>query len=62
MIKMWDEYVEDKLCGFLVTNSLWLDMSEGFLEIFNIKNYKYVDKDMPILFNFWRFGCSRRFW
>ena len=44
-----DEYVEDKLCGFLVTNSLWLDMSEGFLEIFNIKNYKYVDKDMPIL-------------
>ena len=44
-----DEYVEDKLCGFLVTNSLWLDMSEGFLEIFNIKNYKYIDKDMPIL-------------
>ena len=44
-----DEYVEDKLCGFLVTNSLWSDMSEGFLEIFNIKNYKYVDKDMPIL-------------
>ena len=44
-----DEYVEDKLCGFLVTNSLWLDMSEGFLEVFNIKNYKYVDKDMPIL-------------
>jgi alpha-beta hydrolase superfamily lysophospholipase len=44
-----DEYVEDKLCGFLVTNSLWLDMSQGFLEIFNIKNYKYVDKDMPIL-------------
>ena len=44
-----DEYVEDKLCGFLVTNSLWLDMSEGFLEIFNIKNYKYVDKNMPIL-------------
>ena len=36
-----DEYVEDKLCGFLVTNSLWSDMSEGFLEIFNIKNYKY---------------------
>ena len=44
-----DEYVQDKLCGFLVTNSLWLDMSEGFLEIFNIKNYEYVDKDMPIL-------------
>ena len=44
-----DEYVEDKLCGFLVTNSLWSDMSEGFLEIFNIKNYKYVDNDMPIL-------------
>ena len=44
-----DEYVEDKLCGFLVTNSLWLDMSKGFLEIFDIKNYKYVDRDMPIL-------------
>ena len=44
-----DEYEEDKLCGFLVTNSLWLDMSKGFLEIFDIKNYKYVDRDMPIL-------------
>ena len=44
-----DEYEEDKLCGFLVTNSLWLDMSRGFLEIFDIKNYKYVDRDMPIL-------------
>lgn len=44
-----DEYEEDRLCGFLVTNSLWLDMSKGFLEIFSIKNFKDVNKDMPIL-------------
>jgi alpha-beta hydrolase superfamily lysophospholipase len=34
-----DNYVEDPLCGFPVTNGLWDDLANGLLEVFKKEKY-----------------------
>ena len=44
-----DNYVKDDLCGFKVTNGLWLDMAQGIEEAFKIDNYNNLNKNIPVL-------------
>ena len=44
-----DNYIEDELCGFKVTNGLWLDMVHGIESTFKNSNYIKNNKDLPIL-------------
>ena len=43
-----DNYTDDPLCGFIVTSSLWLDICNGLMMIFNKKYYSKQNKDIPI--------------
>tara|TARA_B100000965_G_scaffold399690_1_gene420111 strand:+ start:1062 stop:1955 length:894 start_codon:yes stop_codon:yes gene_type:complete len=43
-----DNYVNDLLCGFPVTNGLWDDLANGILKVFNNNNYSLSDNTMPI--------------
>ena len=43
-----DNYTEDPLCGYKVTNSLWQDLSNGLLTIFNKKYYCKDNQNIPI--------------
>lgn len=43
-----DEYTADDKCGFLVTNSLWLQLSNQFLKVFKRSNYAASNHSLPI--------------
>ena len=42
-------YTNDPYCGFIVTSSLWLDLCNGLMMIFNKRYYSELNKDIPIL-------------
>jgi len=44
-----NEYTNDPNCGFIVTSSLWLDLCNGLMMIFNKSYYSDSNKDIPIL-------------
>ncbi len=44
-----DNYIQDELCGFKVTNGLWLDMVEGIESTFKDENYISNNKNLRIL-------------
>ena len=44
-----DNYTNDPLCGFKATSSLWLDLCNGLVIIFNKKYYSVLNKNIPIL-------------
>tara|TARA_B100000945_G_C20341356_1_gene577540 strand:+ start:85 stop:990 length:906 start_codon:yes stop_codon:yes gene_type:complete len=44
-----DNYIQDELCGFKVTNGLWLDMVEGIESTFKDENYMSNNKNLRIL-------------
>jgi alpha-beta hydrolase superfamily lysophospholipase len=43
------DYTNDPYCGFIVTSSLWLDLCNGLMMIFNKSYYSSQNKDIPIL-------------
>lgn len=43
-----DNYTNDPLCGFMVTNSLWSDLCNGLQMISNLKYYSYKNLNIPI--------------
>lgn len=47
--KILDEFMEDKLCGFVFTSAAFRDMFEGLLFITDENNIKKTPKDLPIL-------------
>ena len=44
-----ENYTNDPLCGFVVTNQLWSDVIEGIQSVFNQKNLSLINKNIPIL-------------
>ena len=44
-----DDYVNDDLCGFSITNSMWKDIAYGCTKVFDTRNYSNVNKNLPIL-------------
>ena len=44
-----NEYTNDPNCGFIVTSSLWLDLCNGLMMIFNRSYYSDLNTDIPIL-------------
>jgi len=44
-----DNYTNDPLCGFIVTSSLWLDLCNGLMMIFQKDYYSDSNKELPIL-------------
>jgi alpha-beta hydrolase superfamily lysophospholipase len=43
-----DKYINDELCGFDVTVSLWLDMFDGLIDLYNKAAFDRIQKDLPI--------------
>ena len=43
-----DEYTDDPNCGFLVTNSLWYQLSNQMLKVFDINKYMHSNTNLPI--------------
>ncbi|MAV01182.1 MAG: transporter [Rhodobacteraceae bacterium] len=43
-----NNYTSDPLCGFMVTNKLWLDLCHGLKRIFNIKFYSKLNENLPV--------------
>ena len=44
-----EDYTNDPLCGFVVTNQLWSDLIEGIKLVFDQKNLSLIKKNIPIL-------------
>jgi len=44
-----NDYTNDPLCGFMVTNSLWNDLCKGLIEIFHKNFYSSFNVNIPIL-------------
>ena len=44
-----NDYTNDPLCGFMVTNSLWNDLCKGLIQIFQKNFYSTSNKNIPIL-------------
>ena len=44
-----EDYTNDPLCGFVVTNQLWSDLIEGVKLVFDQKNLSLINKTIPIL-------------
>ncbi len=45
-----DNYVADPLCGFPFTNRGYHDMLEGMLDVYKVKDWRILKKQLPILF------------
>jgi len=43
------DYLDDPLCGFMVTNSLWLDLVNGIGRIYATKAMQAISNELPIL-------------
>ena len=43
------DYLDDPLCGFMVTNSLWLDLANGMESIYSSKAMQAILDELPIL-------------
>jgi alpha-beta hydrolase superfamily lysophospholipase len=43
------KYTEDSLCGFVVSNQLWLDVVNGVESVFTPIQLRLIDKNIPIL-------------
>ena len=43
------DYLDDPLCGFMVTNSLWLDLANGMESIYSAKALQAILDELPIL-------------
>ena len=43
------DYLDDPLCGFMVTNSLWLDLANGMETIYSAKAMQAILDELPIL-------------
>ena len=43
------DYLDDPLCGFMVTNSLWLDLAIGMKSIYATKAMQGISNELPIL-------------
>lgn len=43
-----DKYVNDELCGFDVTVSLWLDMFDGLIDLYNKTAFDRIQKNLPM--------------
>ncbi len=43
------DYLDDPLCGFMVTNSLWLDLANGIERIYSTKAMQAISDELPIL-------------
>ena len=43
------DYLDDPLCGFMVTNSLWLDLANGIERIYTTKAMQAISDKLPIL-------------
>lgn len=43
-----DKYVNDDLCGFDCSISLWLDMFDGLIGLYNKAAFNRIQKDLPI--------------
>jgi len=43
------DYLDDPLCGFMVTNSLWLDLANGIECIYATKAMQAISDQLPIL-------------
>ena len=44
-----DNYVNDPLCGFKVTNNIWKNLADGLQTVFDQKFYKLANTSLPIL-------------
>jgi len=44
-----DKYIEDPLCGFVCTSSLFRDLLDGLMEIHDITNISRIPKYLPVL-------------
>ena len=44
-----EDYTNDPLCGFVVTNQLWSDLIDGIKLVFDQKNLSLIKKNIPIL-------------
>ena len=44
-----DDYVNDDLCGFVVTNSMWSDIANGCSKAFKKSNYSKAINSLPII-------------
>jgi len=44
-----EDYTNDPLCGFVVSNQLWSDVIEGIKLVFDQKNLSLMPKNIPIL-------------
>ena len=43
------DYLNDPLCGFMVTNSLWLDLANGIENIYATNSIQDISEKLPIL-------------
>lgn len=43
-----DKYIADPLCGFRVSNQLWIDLLGGLLEISSVANLAKIRHDLPL--------------
>ena len=44
-----DRYVADELCGYPNTTQLWLDLAEGFHNLWSKKTFEEFDEKIPFL-------------
>ena len=45
-----DEYIEDELCGFPMTNQFWMDLKNGCTKIWKKDTYKKFNRKIPFFF------------